>query len=84
MKRTPHKSCLDDGNGHLNTEPSLVEVAPPVPGVAYDLQLQSLRRLMRATDIFSRRLIKWHKITGPQLVSLHKLRESDGLTLSHD
>jgi DNA-binding MarR family transcriptional regulator len=57
---------------------------PPVLPVAHDLRiLQSLRRLMRATEIFSRRLVKAHKITGPQLMCLHKLLESDeGLTVS--
>jgi DNA-binding MarR family transcriptional regulator len=57
---------------------------PPVPEVAFDLQiLQSLRRLMRAADIFSRRLVKAHRITGPQLMCLHKLLdETEGLTVS--
>lgn len=56
---------------------------PPLPEVAFDLQiLQSLRRLMRAADIFSRQLAKAHRITGPQLMCLHKLLEADGLTVS--
>lgn len=61
----------------------ILNEAPEVPDVAYDLQvLQSLRRLIRAADIFSRRLIKQHKVTGPQLMCLHKLLELDGLTVS--
>ena len=61
----------------------ILNEAPAVPEIAYDLQvLQSLRRLIRAADIFSRRLIKQHKVTGPQLMCLHKLLEHDGLTVS--
>lgn len=54
-----------------------------MPLVAYDLQvLLSLRKLIRAADIFSRRLIREHKISGPQLMCLHKLIEFDGMTVS--
>ncbi len=61
----------------------ILDQAPPVPEIAYDLQvLRSLRRLIRAADIFSRQLIKRHKITGPQLICLHKLLEHDSLTVS--
>jgi len=56
---------------------------PPVPEVAFDLQiLQSLRRLMRAADLFSHQLAKAHRVTSPQLMCLHRLLESDGLTVS--
>jgi len=61
----------------------LGDQAPPVPEVRFDLQiLQSLRRIFRAADLFSRRLVKQHRITAPQLMCLHRLAESDGLTVS--
>ena len=77
---------LDENNAEIE-KPKISEYilneAPAVPDVAYDLQvLQSLRRLIRAADIFSRRLIKQHKVTAPQLMCLHKLLERDGLTVS--
>lgn len=76
-----HSEDLIDGSGF---KPFSQDDVPPVPEVAFDLQiLQSLRRLMRATDIFSRRLVKAHRITSPQLMCLHKLLdESEGLTVS--
>jgi DNA-binding MarR family transcriptional regulator len=61
----------------------ILNEAPEVSEVAYDLLvLQSLRRLIRATDIFSRRLVAQHKVSGPQLICLHRLLESDGLTVT--
>ena len=60
-----------------------MEKAPDVPKIAHDLLvLQSLRKLIRAADIFSRRLIKEHKVSGPQLMCLHKLVENEGMTVS--
>lgn len=57
--------------------------SPPVPDVRFDLQiLQSLRRIIRAADLFSHSLAKLHKVTSPQLMCLHKLLESDGMTVS--
>lgn len=75
-----HADPVDD----MDPRPLVRDDVPPVPPVAHDLRiLQSLRRLMRATDLFSRRLVKAHKITGPQLMCLHKLLEADtGLTVS--
>lgn len=59
------------------------DAAPPVPPMRPELQiLQSLRRIIRAAEIFSKQLIRQHKITGPQLMCLRKLMESEGLTVS--
>lgn len=73
----------DENSSFQDPAEFILDQAPPVPEVAYDLQVvRSLRRLIRAADIFSRQLIKQHKITGPQLMCLHKLLEHDGLTVS--
>ncbi|MFW5829221.1 MAG: MarR family winged helix-turn-helix transcriptional regulator, partial [Planctomycetota bacterium] len=44
--------------------------------------LRSLRRIIRAADLFSHRLQRQHHVTGPQLMCLHTLLELDGLTVS--
>lgn len=54
----------------------------PIPGERYDLRiLQSLRRIIRAIDIHSRRLKLKHDITGPQLVCLITIVERGPLTI---
>jgi DNA-binding MarR family transcriptional regulator len=42
--------------------------------------LHALRRVIRAVDIYSRKLVVQHHITGPQLVCLHTLIESGPVT----
>lgn len=44
--------------------------------------LVALRRIMRAVDIYSRRLNIEFKITAPQLICLYSLEREDGITLS--
>jgi DNA-binding MarR family transcriptional regulator len=59
------------------------DTTPDLPPQRYDLQiLRSLRRMFRAADLFSHRLQRQHRVTGPQLMCLHTLLESDGLTVS--
>ena len=54
---------------------------PEIPSDSYDLRiLQSLRRIMRAVDIHSRKLAHVHNITGPQLRCLLAVKESGSLT----
>ncbi len=54
-----------------------------VPEKRYDLHiLQSLRRIIRATDIHSRKLASQYKVTGPQLVCLATLAEEEPLTVT--
>jgi DNA-binding MarR family transcriptional regulator len=49
----------------------------------YDLWiLRSLRRIMRAVDVHSRKLMAEHKITGPQIICLQALQEDGPLTTS--
>ncbi len=48
----------------------------------YDVRIfQALRRVMRATDMHSRRLSSEYQVTTPQLVALHYLREYGPMTL---
>lgn len=44
--------------------------------------LMSLRRIIRAIDIYSRRLNTEFNITAPQLICLYSLGREEGLTLS--
>lgn len=44
--------------------------------------LMALRRIVRAVDIYSRKLNSEFKITAPQLICLYSLQGSNGLTLS--
>ncbi len=68
---------------HQHLSDFIQDAAPEVPRLHHDLRIiQSLRRIIRATDLFSRRLVKQHKITGPQLMCLHKIVESEGLTIA--
>ncbi|BCR04277.1 hypothetical protein DESUT3_13460 [Desulfuromonas versatilis] len=54
---------------------------PPVPKGSYELRiLQSIRRIIRAVEIHSRKLTQDHDITGPQLGCLLALAEEGPLT----
>jgi DNA-binding MarR family transcriptional regulator len=67
-----------DGRKNLLPGPS---TTPSVPATSYDLRiLQSLRRIIRAVEIHSRRLVQSYQITGPQLGCLLAIRESGPLT----
>jgi DNA-binding MarR family transcriptional regulator len=60
------------------SEPS---ITPSVPEGSYDLRiLQSLRRIIRAVEIHSRKLGQSHRITGPQLGCLLAIREAGSVT----
>jgi len=49
----------------------------------YDLWiLRSMRRIMRAVDVHSRKLMADHKITGPQIICLQTLQEDGPVTTS--
>jgi DNA-binding MarR family transcriptional regulator len=54
---------------------------PPVPKGSFDLRiLQSLRRIIRAIEINSYKLVHRYNITGPQLSCLFAIQESGPLT----
>ena len=51
------------------------------PTTRYDLRvLQALRRIIRAVDLHSRKLLAQHRITGPQLVCLLAVEENQPVT----
>ncbi len=57
--------------------------SPAVPRTSYDLRvLQSLRRIIRAVALHSRKLSMQHNITGPQLACLLAVSEHGPLTVS--
>lgn len=59
-----------DSDGLAPGEPDIAG-PPAIPPARYDQHiLRSLRRIIRAMDIHSRRLRLTHEITGPQLVCL--------------
>lgn len=54
---------------------------PVVPSGSYELRvLQSLRRIIRAVEIHSKKLVHSHKITGPQLGCLAAINENGPMT----
>ena len=56
---------------------------PDVPKSSYDLRiLQSLRRVIRAVDLHSRKLAMQYNITGPQLACLTAMAELGPMTAS--
>lgn len=56
--------------------------SPPVPEKSYELRVfQSLRRIIRAIELHSRKLATDFGITGPQLLCLMALREETPLTI---
>ena len=57
---------------------------PEVPAGEKELTiLQSLRRIIRAVDIHSRKLVAQYGITGPQLVCLVTLCDEGAMTRYH-
>lgn len=50
------------------------------PATTDDAILHALRRIIRAVDIYSRRLAHRHTLTGPQLVCLRRLYKDGPLT----
>jgi DNA-binding MarR family transcriptional regulator len=54
---------------------------PAIPESRYDLLvLQSMRRIIRAVDIYSRKLRATHKLTAPQLICLLNIVEQKRTT----
>lgn len=68
------------GNGSPELLPGPTST-PSIPEGSYDLRiLQSLRRIIRAVEIHSRKLAQSYRITGPQLGCLLAIRESGPVT----
>lgn len=68
----------------LSPASATAEVYSFEPGdTDFDLRvLRALRRIMRAVDVYSRKLIAGYGITGPQLVCLSHIVTGEGTTLS--
>ncbi len=78
MAKAPHTQ-ENRPSGEVATADSLT--TPDIPKGSYELRvLQSLRRIIRAVEIHSRKLSQHYKITGPQLGCLLTLQESGPLT----
>jgi len=68
-------------NRHNDRE--LSTKSPQVPDERFDLQiLQAIRRIMRAVDLYSRKLRSQCELTSPQLVCLGTVVEHGPLTVS--
>ena len=69
-------------SGLVPEEPTLDRSTNPISiGDNCELRiLQSIRRIIRAVDIHSRKLLSTSKLTGPQLLSLITIAESGPLT----
>lgn len=58
-------------------------IQPPVPKGSYELRiLQSIRRIIRAVEIHSHRLVQEYEITGPQLGCLLALAKGGPATIT--
>jgi DNA-binding MarR family transcriptional regulator len=74
---------VEKGDVYPNRHFSLSE-SPPVPERSYELRVfQSLRRIIRAIELHSRKLATDYGITGPQLVCLVTIREEEPLTIKN-
>jgi DNA-binding MarR family transcriptional regulator len=76
------EECEDAADrGHPCDDAPVQEKPPEIPDTRYDLQiLKSLRQIVQATDIHSRKLKSEHNITVPQLVCLIAIVEDGPLT----
>jgi len=69
-----------EGNGEVLLGPGAI---PPIPKNSYELRiLQSIRRIIRAVEIHSHKLVQGHDITGPQLACLMALAKGGPLTIT--
>jgi DNA-binding MarR family transcriptional regulator len=77
------KKTESNGGSEPDSAMELSSQPPRVPDERYDLQiLQSIRRIMRAVDIYSRKLRSQCELTAPQLVCLGTIVEDGPLTVS--
>ena len=64
--------------------PAATAITGAIPKNSYELRIiQSLRRIIRAIEIHSRKLAQKHQITGPQLACLIALLEEGPLLGTH-
>jgi DNA-binding MarR family transcriptional regulator len=68
------------GDGEILPGPG---ATPPIPKNSYELRIfQSIRRIIRAVEIHSHKLLQEHDITGPQLGCLLALAKGGPLTIT--
>ncbi|MFQ5646333.1 MAG: MarR family winged helix-turn-helix transcriptional regulator [bacterium] len=84
-QKEERKPALSDNNSNLaeskETDDEAGGISIPCPGESYDLRIfQSLRKIIRALDIHSRKLVTKYKITGPQLVCLLEISNNAPVT----
>lgn len=78
----PLKAKGQPGGG-IHKSDAASSSAPQVPAAAYDLRiLKSLRRIIRAVDLHSRKLAMHHQVTGPQLACLLTISDQGPMTAS--
>ena len=76
----------------MSTEPNNIKMelpdalagaaTPPIPADRYDLRvLRAIRRIIRAADLYSRKLAGQHGVTVPQLLCLAQVVEKNGVTV---
>lgn len=64
-------------------QPQAVSLPVPAQKKDYDLRVfQALRRVIRAVDLHSRKLVAQHAITGPQLICLTTISEHQPISAS--
>ena len=77
ISKTRQGSLTGHSDGKTSSPPAVI------PETSYDLKiLQSLRRIIRAVDLHSRKLSMQHQITGPQLACLLVVNSHGPLTVS--
>ena len=75
--KTRQATATGNSGGKVSSPP------PVVPETSYDLKiLQSLRRIIRAVDLHSRKLSMQYQITGPQLACLLVINSRGPVTVS--
>lgn len=73
---------MSESNNNKNGTNNLIGLSPSVPDTSYDLLvLSSLRRIIRAVDIYSRKLKSTFQITAPQLICLICIVEDSPLNI---
>ncbi|MDD3813529.1 MAG: MarR family transcriptional regulator [Desulfocapsaceae bacterium] len=74
------KRSAAEGGGEVLLGPGII---PQVPKNSYELRiLQSIRRIIRAIEIHSHKLVQGYEITGPQLACLLALAKGGPLTIT--
>jgi DNA-binding MarR family transcriptional regulator len=70
-------------SNYLNPKQEVTMATVMAAGQFDEAILTSLRRIMRAVDLYSRQLASRHHLTGPQLVCLRLLRTHGVMTSGH-